>query len=100
MVQTKCPKESVIRPGMVSQTQVWVTYDPHRLVPSVFERELLPCLSQWHEETNANFDDLHVADYFEGVVKDKALSINKTLDELNAWGLPVPLRKRCIRQAT
>ena len=85
---------------MVSQTEVWVTYDPHRLVPRVFERELLPCLSQWHEETKANFDDLHVADYFEGVVKEEALSIKKTLDELKARGLPVPLRKHCIRQAT
>jgi hypothetical protein len=100
MLQTKCPKENVVRPGMVSQTEVWVTYDPHRLVPSVFERELLPCLSQWDEENKAHLDDLHVADYFAGVVKEKALSINKTLDELNAWGLPVPLRKRCIRQAT
>ncbi len=100
MVETKCPKESVVRPGMVTQTEIWVTYDAHRLLPRVFTRELLPCLNQWDEETNANFDDLRIADYFEGVVKEKALSIKKTLDELNAWGLPVPLRKRCIRQAT
>jgi hypothetical protein len=100
MLQTKCPKENVVRPGMVSQTEVWVTDDSNRLPLCVFTSELLPWLNLWHQETKANFEDLRVEDYFEGVVKEEALSITKKLDELKACRLPVPLRKRCVRQAT
>ena len=93
MVQTKCPKESLVRPGMVTQTEV-VNSDHPQLITSLAALiELRPCNKQWHNEPNANFDGLRMGDYFEGFVNEEARNLGKTLAEIKAWVPPKKVTK-------
>ena len=79
MLQTKCPKENVVRPGMVSQTRFEGSDDP-RLIPLVVSLiELLLWLKQWHNEPNTNLDGLRMCDYVERFVNEEARNLGKTL---------------------
>ena len=94
MVQIRCPQESVVRPGMVSQTQV-VSRDDSRLILLFASLiALLPWLKQWHNEPNANFDGLRMGDYFEGFINEEARNLGKTVAEIKAW-LPPAKEQRC-----
>jgi hypothetical protein len=55
--------------------------------------ELLPWLKQWHNEPNANFDGLHMGDYFEVFVNEEARNLGKTVDEIKAWVPPKKVAK-------
>ena len=93
MVQTRCPKESFFRPGMVPQTEV-VSRDDSRLILLFASLiALLPWLKQWHNEPNANFDGLRMGDYFEGFVNEEARNLGKTLSEIKAWVPPKKVAK-------
>ena len=97
MVQTRSPKEHVVRRDTVSQTEV-VSSDDLRLNPLLASLvELLPWLKQWHNEPNANFDGLRMGDYFEGFVNEEARALVKTLDEIRAWTPPKGQRGRVAK---
>lgn len=94
MVQTRCPKESVFRPSMVPQTEFGGSDDP-RLIPLFASLiEIRPCIKQWHNEPNANFDGLRMGDYFEGFINEEARNLGKTVAEIKAW-VPPAKEQRC-----
>jgi hypothetical protein len=81
---------------MVNQTQV-VSRDDSGLIPLFASLiEIRPCIKQWHNEPNANFDGLRMGDYFEGFVNVEARNLGKTLAEIKAW---VPLKKAAKTRA-
>lgn len=88
MVQSRCPKEHVVKRVTVSDTESESTEDS-RLIPlfaSVIE--LPPCTRQWHNESNANFSGFRIGNYFEGFVNVEVRNLGKTLAEIKAWVPP------------
>jgi len=94
MVQTRYLKESLIRLGTVSRTEVVRSDDPqHSSLPANLI-ELLPLLTQWHNQPNTNFDGLRMGDYFEGFINEEARNLGKTDAEIKAW-VPPAKEQRC-----
>ena len=82
---------------MVPQTEFGGSDDP-RLIPLFASLiEIRPCIKQWHNEPNANFDGLRMGDYFEGFVNEEARNLGKTLAEIKAW---VPTKKVAKAKST
>ena len=94
MVETKCPKEILVRPGMVTQTEVVNSDHPQLITLLAALIELRPCNKQCHNEPNANFDGLRMGDYFEGFINEEARNLGKTVAEIKAW-VPPAKEYRC-----
>jgi len=93
MVQTRCPKEHVVRRVTVSETEADSTEDSRLISLFASVIELPPCMRLWHNEPNANFDGPRMGDYLEGFVNEEARNLGKTLAEIKAWVPPKKVTK-------
>lgn len=93
MVQSGGPKEHVVRRVTLSETEADSTEDSQLIPLFASVIELPPCIRQWHNEPNANFDGLRMGDYFEGFVNEEARNLGKTLAEIKAWMPPKKVAK-------
>jgi hypothetical protein len=68
--------------------------DDPRLVPLLACLiELLPWLTQWHNDVDPEFG-MHMGDYFEGFIQEEARQMGKTFDQITAWEPPKKTERR------
>jgi len=70
-----------------------------RLIPLLAAiAELIPWLRQWHNEPNADFGGLSMADYFENeFLATEARALNQTIEEIKAWQPPARTARRSAK---
>ena len=74
-------------------------WDDDRLVPLVAGlAELQPWVRQWHDEDDPTFG-VNLADYLDEELRNRALQVGRTLQELAAWR-PAPATRGRRRKAT